>query len=412
MQTIKNVLIIGGGTLAAQILSISIMPVLTRIYTPDAFGVLNIFNVASIILLPLFTLTYQNAVNLPTLDRTAIDITKIINLFSIFSSIVAIFILVVLSIFEYINNTHVMIGFFVVFYTFFLANSKGYEQWLIRKHKFKTLAFPIFLQAILIGSINILLGLFFYHDENLIISALFGQIALTLMYFLFSKKEIQIDINLKKNQLLKSVAIIKKNPEFIKYGTPQLLLNASSQGVPSILLTYFFGLTSIGYFTLAERALKMPITLISASVNKATTPIIALNINNNKNLKKIIFKFTSNLAIISSPIFSIFYFFSTDIFSFIFGSNWSTSGEIAASLSIYLFFVFISPVSARVLVLKKDQFFLLMLEIFSITIKTFIILLMVYLNFDLVNTVKAYAIIASLPYIFMITRSFQLVLKL
>lgn len=74
---IRNVFAVATGVAAAQAISLAFMPFLTRLYHPEAFGVLAAFTAILNIITPLATLGYANAIVMP---RTEDGANKVVRL--------------------------------------------------------------------------------------------------------------------------------------------------------------------------------------------------------------------------------------------------------------------------------------------------------------------------------------------
>jgi len=70
----RNVLTLMTGTTIAQAIPIAISPILTRIYTPEDFGVVGLFGAISGIFGAIATGKYELAIMLPRKDEDAINI--------------------------------------------------------------------------------------------------------------------------------------------------------------------------------------------------------------------------------------------------------------------------------------------------------------------------------------------------
>src|SRR5699024_7637402 len=55
---VRNVFIVASGAVGAQILSLLLYPIITRLYGPEAFGVLGTFTALTKIVIPIAALTY------------------------------------------------------------------------------------------------------------------------------------------------------------------------------------------------------------------------------------------------------------------------------------------------------------------------------------------------------------------
>ena len=71
---ITNVLKLVSGSVASQILAILLVPLITRIYSPDDLGVFQLFVSVSGILVIFSTFSYQYAIMLPKTDEDSANI--------------------------------------------------------------------------------------------------------------------------------------------------------------------------------------------------------------------------------------------------------------------------------------------------------------------------------------------------
>src|SRR5699024_264533 len=91
---IRNVVVLASGTAAAQMISMLLSPVITRLYGPEAYGLMGTFMAIITIMGPIAALTYPIAIVLPKKDSDARGLIKLSLLItSIISILVALFIL-------------------------------------------------------------------------------------------------------------------------------------------------------------------------------------------------------------------------------------------------------------------------------------------------------------------------------
>jgi O-antigen/teichoic acid export membrane protein len=74
---IRNVAIVASGTAAAQLIAVAFSPLITRIFGPEAFGLLGVFKALVATLAPIAALTYPIAIVLPKKDSEAIELMKL-----------------------------------------------------------------------------------------------------------------------------------------------------------------------------------------------------------------------------------------------------------------------------------------------------------------------------------------------
>src|SRR5690554_5153465 len=73
----RDVVAVASGTIAAQAIAFAISPFVTRLYGPEAFGQLGVFNSTVSLLAPAAALTYPIAIVLPKRDSDALQLVRL-----------------------------------------------------------------------------------------------------------------------------------------------------------------------------------------------------------------------------------------------------------------------------------------------------------------------------------------------
>ena len=73
-EFLRNVVLLASGTAGAQVITIGTMPFLSRLYNPEAFGVLAVFAAVTSFFTVLSTFKYELAIVLPREDDDAANI--------------------------------------------------------------------------------------------------------------------------------------------------------------------------------------------------------------------------------------------------------------------------------------------------------------------------------------------------
>lgn len=390
---VKNVIIMASGTAAAQIIIMALSPVITRLYGPEAFGLLGVFTAVIAISSPIAALTYPIAIVLPKSDYHA---KKIIQLSLYTSIIIALLVTIILLFF---NQTIVQIFniesissylYFIPLVILFSGFLQVSENWLIRKKQFKVTAKVNVLQTIILQGSIVVIGFFYPIASILIIMTVFGQLLKAMMMILLinnSKTELKSnkEINVEP---ISFKGIAKKYKDFPLYRAPEVSINAISTGLPIIMLSSFFGPTAAGFYSLSRSVLSAPSTLIGKSVGDVFYPRISEAANNGENLTKLIKKATLALAIVGIVPYGIVIIFGPWLFGFVFGAEWTQAGEYSRWLALWLFFAFMNRPSVKALPVLSAQGFHLSFTIFMLVTRTIVLALGFYLfSSDLVAIV-------------------------
>ena len=83
MSFIKNVAKLTAGTTVSQILNIALMPIITRMFLPEAFGDLAVFTSITIMLGSIITLRYELAIVLPKEESKAVNLLSLCLIFTV-----------------------------------------------------------------------------------------------------------------------------------------------------------------------------------------------------------------------------------------------------------------------------------------------------------------------------------------
>ena len=368
----KNVLTLVTGTSIAQFIPIAISPILTRIYSPEDFGVLTLFMSISLIFGSISSARYEMAIMLPEKDEDALSISFLAVFISFFFSLIIFIALFFFKdlIFIKLNNSKLGLLIYLCPLLVFLI---GLYNVLInynnRKKKYKDIAKANIYKSITMSSVQLVFPVIKSGSIGLIIGYFLSHISsnLQLIKNFFVDREMFKKIN--KNKVLK---LGSKYIKFPKYSMPATLANIMSTQFVNILISSFFGLSTLGFYSLVQKVLGMPISIIGSSISQVYyQESVRMNLKEGNSyivIKKTVLK----LILIGIPIFSILFFIIEDLFEFVYGVEWRIAGEYSKIL-IFLFFLrFISStVSLTLSVYQKQEFELiinLLLLIFGVSL--------------------------------------------
>ena len=348
----KGVGVLVGGTVGAQILMILASPVLTRLYTPEDFGLLAVY--ASI--LSLFTviasLRYELAIPLPENDTEAIHLALLSLVVICFTTILSAFLVFFAG--EYIANSVneprlanylwlLPIGIFTI------GAYQVFNYWALRKKSFTVIAKTKIWQSL--TGLILQLSLFKLNALALIL----GQVGSQAIGVSSLAKTAIKDPGFRKWKWsdLKKVAIrYKKFPLFSTWGG---FVNTAGLQLPPLLFAMFFSAGAAGLYALAHRVLAMPMSLIGAAVGNVFFSNAAEAHREDK-LAMLFEQVYVKLVSLIMPVALILIIDAPRFFSFIFGEEWQGAGELARWMAPWLAVVFIaSPLSVLFEVLEKQK---------------------------------------------------------
>lgn len=183
---------------------------------------------------------------------------------------------------------------------------------------------------------------------GLIVPFLFGQAAgaIFLAAALWGKGLWQFDVG-----LLLSVA--KRYSRFPKYIGSGSFLDGIAVLIPVAGIAALHSPAEAGIYALAERALRVPVTLIGSSVLQVFYQKMAAIRNDLRASRQLLLQTWQRLAGIALLPCVAVLLFGESIFAVMFGSQWRESGHVAGIMSVSTFLYLVSYSTSNVLVVKE-----------------------------------------------------------
>ena len=355
----KNVITLVTGTAISQAIPIAISPILTRIYTPDDFGILALYLSISSVLAVVATGRYEFAITLPKEDKDALQILWLSCIISFVFSLLTLVAVVMFNseLTELLGNEEISSWLYFVPATIFITGIyQSFNYWFNRKKKYAKLSKAKVTQSLTTGTLNLSIG---FLKKGGAFGLVFGNIVgqfLSAVYFIvqFFRRHPRAKMNAKKTQML---AQAKRYQDFPKYDVMAAFFNVSSNQATHIFFNMFFGAVTSGYFYLGQKIFNIPITLVAASVQDVFKMDVVTVHNAQGNTRSIYMATFKKLLFLAVVPTILLYFFSIDIIVFVFGENWRIAGEFVRILTPVFFMRFISfPLSYMFYVREKQKF--------------------------------------------------------
>jgi O-antigen/teichoic acid export membrane protein len=396
---LKNILTIVGGVFFTQLLTILLSPVLTRLYSPDTFGIIAVFlsivNVLSVIV----TLRYESVIVIIDNDEEAKSLMGYLCFFIIFFASFFSLVIVITHLDLYLiffQEEYLLWIYFIPLVISLNAFFYIFRNWLNRKKQFKGISLAGIYKSLTLNSLLVLGGFWSPTPWIFLMSNLAAQ-AIETLFLYFKIYQLDGGIFNGFNKFL-GLEALKNFKNFPKYSLPADIINVYTSQNPIVLLTIFYGFTPVGFFSITQRVLGLPLKLISSSTlevfkQKASEDFVTKGSCTEIFVKT--FKYLAITAIIPTILIATF---SPIIFELVFGLEWIQAGYFARYLSVMFFFQFtVSPLGFTLLISGKQKLNLIwQIGLLSITTLG---LYLGYLSNSVDKSVFFYSISYSLMYI-------------
>lgn len=355
----SDVLKLVGGTAFAQALGILASPIITRLYGPEAFGLLAIFISITSIIEVVACMRYELAIMLPKADEKAANLLALC-----FLSVMAVSGLTLLALYFW-GDTLIsllkapgLIPYLIMVPPFVFINGVflALNYWNSRTRCFGRLSVARITSSLATTGTQLWAGFAGHVTGGSLIGA--SLIGVSVSTAVLGTQILRDDHEIFRRSISRRGMTegLKRYKRFPLIDSSSALLNTISWQLPAFLLAAFFSPAIVGYYALGFRMLQFPMSLIGGSIaqvffqraskarSDGTLPILVENV------------FHSLVAIGIFPILTVT-IIGPELFAVIFGDAWFEAGLYAQILSIWAFVWFISsPLSTLWAILEKQAF--------------------------------------------------------
>ena len=356
----RNIFTLMTGTAVAQAIPILASPLLTRLYTPEDFGIFGIF--MSIVTIGAIFVTgrYDYAI---LLSKTKNETNHLISLSMYSSFLLSIITYILLFNYQgiltnYFNNLKIDIWIMLIpISILFTAYFQTFSAVLNRNKDYIKMSKVKVMISISVLLLTIIFAFIINRNLGQIYGYLFGHIFVSfyLFYFLYKNNYIY------RIQISKIKYVFFKHIKFLKFSTPSDIFNSFSNiGFP-LLISIAFNPIVTGLYYLSNKIIRLPLSLIFSSISGVYTQKAAELYNKKEYIELI--KLTNNIQkrilIILLPFSILVSLISPFLFGFVFGEDWILAGEYVRYYIVFVFFNGLySPISQIGNILNRQDFLL------------------------------------------------------
>lgn len=364
---VKRVLTLVSGTIGGQIITIASMVILTRLYSPEDFGVYSSFSSLASILIPISTLCLTLSIFLEEKDENINKIYSLVSYLSIFSLF---FLYFIICLIKYILNVDIEIIknlgdliYLIPICVFAGALQQNIYQLSLKKERFYNISKSNIYSALISNLYKIITGFFSFPGVNLIIGYILMYIY-QFFYLSYSGKKNQFSLNKTDAKFL-----LYKYKDLVFFRTPQVFINTLSEFLPIYFLITYYGAAQAGFYSLARSVLAAPSGLIGKAITDAFLPKFSEYKIKEKNINTLLLKSLFVTLFFSIIAYIPFIIFGEYIFSIIFGSRWKEAGILSSVMSFWLIATLTTRPIIAAITIKNLQKHFMFFEIVSFSLK-------------------------------------------
>lgn len=402
---LRRVITLAGGTAIAQVIAILSLPILTRLYGPEAFSQLAVYVSVITIVASIACLCFEYAIPLPKSERMAaslcvlsIAITLLITV--VVSAIVFVFPSAINNITGNKINDYLWL---LPLGVFFVGLYNALQYWSSRNKKFKLIAETRVAQSL--GGTGIKLG-FGYFGGAATIGLIFGQMlaqgaGFLRLGFALVKEDRKLFSKIKLRYLYLSFHRYKQFPKFT---TLEVLSNNGGIQVPIILIAAYTVGGEAGQLMVAMQLLSIPMGLIGGAVSQVYLAEGADRYHNGdlNDFTKNTIKSLAKIAIVPLAGAALI---SPFMMPLLLGEEWHRTGMLVSWMVPWFFVQFITSPVSTALYITNNQKIAFMLQLFGLIIRAGAVLFVaLYFNYFIAETYALSGLVFYFIYLAVILR--------
>ena len=335
---VRNFAKLLSANVVAQVIGLVVYPILTRIYAPEDFGLLNLFLSIGNVLIVLSIVDYYYAIVLPKQEKDAVALTHVsLLLLLLTTALVAVSVLFSGQISMWFKSPKLSSYYWLMpFYVLIVGAWNVLNYWYIRKKSFGRISGYQISQSMLsaggkigVGYAGVLQGGMIYASVVAPLLSLLTSITLSFRHTLrpllaWSWSDIRSQASCYRN--------------FPLFVLPRSFINVLAGQLPILLLTPFFGAQQVGLLSMALLLGYTPIGTITRALYQVLYQHTTERVHNSKKIGDIFWRFVGYSSCVIIPVFIVIAIVLPDLSLWLLGEEWRMVGEYIRWMLPWLYF--------------------------------------------------------------------------
>lgn len=342
----------------AQVLGLLVYPILTRLFAPEDFGLLNLFLSIGGILTLLATSEYQSAVLLPKQEQEAAGVARVaLLLMGAWILLIALTIPFSSPIATLFKAPELACCYWLLVpYVAAMGAWAVYNAWLTRRKAFGQISVYQLNQSASGVLTKLLFGWIGWLRSGLIISSVLATFIALATSVLTGRETFRA---LWQKSTAKPIELARQYKRFPLFTMPRALVNNLSGNIPALLLTPCFGLNQMGFFAMAMTLAFRPVTMITASIYQVLFEHVAQAVREQQSIWNDLRRRWLQLAAIVLPTMVLLTIAMPWLVRILLGAGWEETAVLIRYMMPWITCVFlIAPLAFLSEVFGKQKLFL------------------------------------------------------
>lgn len=351
----RNSVTLAGANIAAQAITLALMPLITRIYSAGDYGRFSVIIAASAILVPVSCLRLNAAIVIADNDYSAYILTRWCVVLAVASATVAaVVILAGQTLFPISIQKHEAVLYFLPALVLVGGIKLAMEGWVTRSNAFGRLAFSAIVAA---GADRILAVVFavMRASSSALLTARSLALILSILPLLRASSE---DVSSKSSDTRTKVtsrSVLFRYRRFAVFSGSAVVQQMAIQA-PILLIGIIYSAAEAGLYALAIRVLAEPIQILGSAIGRSFMQRASAVIRAGGAINELtaeLFRYLLRIICVPLVLLAIV---APEAFSTVFGDQWQIAGLYARYLVPYYLLAFmLRPIGALFDVLERQR---------------------------------------------------------
>jgi len=395
-EFIKNTSKLLAGNTIGQIVAIIAIPIITRLYSVEAYGIFSVIIAIGLILAPFSSLSMHLAILISASEYEAKKVLKLSVLLTVSFSVL---LLILCLVFENTIITLLKIDDFTwAIYTIpvivLVQNTYTIlSYWGVRVNSINSVSISKITEGISDRVIAIGFAILGYVNvSSLIIAKVFASIlALTHLLPTLITHKTEVD-----RSEYSYIELLKRYVSYIKFNMPSMMIVNCAIQLPVILIAAYFSAELAGLYAIANRIVNIPVAVLGNAISKTFTKKIASHYSKGESneLEKSSKSFYNLLFSYLLIPFTALLVAGEPLLNIILGVKWKGAGEMVAILSYLAMTMLLTQAFSGIFDVYEKQAIRLKFHILNFIIRFFSLALCIYMGFEFIDTLIIFTVVS------------------
>lgn len=354
-NNLLDFIILSGGAIIGQGITILFSPLLSRVYSPEEMGFYTLVLTAVAMFESAVCLRYELVIVSEAREANIQPLIAIcVRLAIPISAIVTIGYLIYVIAAKQIESQQWWIVLFIFPIMLLHGISCISTSYNNRKKEYQRISYASIMQSGVHNSFSALMGLFHFGVLGLILGRILGYLA-NVYVSIGAKRFCKAYKIVRENKTADCIYLLKENRKQALFSTPAVILSCAAYSIINLFIHILYGDAVLGLYSYSYRLLGLPLIVVSANLSRMFFKEAAVEFHETGRMKRSFSQLFFPLFGIAILMVVLFKLFAPTVFAVVFGEQWKEAGVYVQILAPMFAIRFIATSFTNVTIINGKQ---------------------------------------------------------